>query len=97
MRKVPMWRGKRLCPWRLDQNAVYYVSYMSGLKTNGQIDWQCENMVSKPGQSRFVSKNGKTYLRIVGLVIPWSNIGTQYTWYLDDIAVSAAEFWTCPS
>ena len=74
----------------LDQNAVYYVSYMNGAKIDGQMNWQCENMVSKPGQSRFVSKDGRTYLRIVGLVIPETNIGKEYTWYLDDIAISAA-------
>lgn len=73
----------------LDQNAVYYVSYMSGAKTGGQMNWQCENMISKPGESRFVSKDGRTYLRIVGLVIPWTGIGQEYTWYLDDIAISA--------
>lgn len=73
----------------LDQNLVYYVSYMNGMKTHNQMNWQCQNMVSKPGESRFVSKDGRTYLRIVGLVIPWTGIGQEYTWYLDDIAISA--------
>lgn len=74
----------------LDQNATYYVSFLTGVKMNGDICWEGENMVSSPAKSRFVFSNGKTYMRIVGLQISMQMTGMVNTWYLDDIAISKA-------
>lgn len=74
----------------LDQNATYYVSYLDGAGKGSEICWQSGNMVSSPEKTRFVNKDGKTYMRIVGLEIPESQAGKKTSWYLDDIAISVA-------
>lgn len=73
----------------LDQNATYYVALRYGEKVSGELYWENQNMVSSPGQSRFVSKDGRTYMRIVGLEISALSVGQETIWYLDDIAISA--------
>lgn len=75
---------------KLDQSATYYVSYLDGVGKGSEICWQSGNMISSPQKSRFVNKDGKTYLRIVGLEIPESEAGKSSSWYLDDIAISVA-------
>lgn len=74
----------------LNQNATYYVSFLDGAGTGSEICWMGENMVSSTGQSRFVSRNGRTYMRIVGLEIDPRMVGREQIWYLDDIAISTA-------
>lgn len=73
----------------LDQNATYYVALRYGEKVSGELYWENQNMVSSPGQSRFVNKDGRTYMRIVGLEISALAVGKEMVWYLDDIAISA--------
>lgn len=75
---------------KLDQSATYYVSYLDGAGKGSEICWQSGNMISSPEKTRFVNKDGKTYMRIVGLEIPESQAGTKTSWYLDDIAISVA-------
>ena len=70
----------------LDQNATYYVAYKEGHISDGNIYWEDGNFVSSPDQSRFVNKDGRVYMRIVGLTIPAA--GWEHTLYLDDIAIS---------
>ena len=48
-------------------------------------------MVSSPEKSRFVNKNGRVYMRIVGLQVPMQMAGSVNSWYLDDIAISTAD------
>lgn len=48
-------------------------------------------MVSTPQQSRFVEKDGRTYMRIVGLDISIQSLRQELLWYLDDIAISVAD------
>lgn len=74
----------------LDQNATYYVSFLDGVGTGSEICWKGENMVSSPDNSRFVTRKGRTYMRIVGLDIPSQSVGKKTVWYLDDIAISSA-------
>ncbi len=74
----------------LDQNATYYVSFLNGAGSGSEVCWEGENMVSSPGKSRFVSKDGRTYMRIVGLTIPAQSVGKETIWYLDDIGISSA-------
>lgn len=73
----------------LDQNATYYVAFRSGETVGHEIYWQDQNMVSSPSKSRFVNKDGRTYMRIVGLSIPALSVGRESLWYLDDIAISS--------
>ena len=70
----------------LDQNATYYVAYKEGHISDGNIYWEDGNFVSSPDQSRFANKDGRAYMRIVGLTIPAA--GWEYPLYLDDIAIS---------
>lgn len=74
-----------------DQNAVYYVSFLDGAGTDKEVCWRGKNMVSSPDASRFVSRDGRIYMRIVGLDIPAQSVGKKTTWYLDDIAISSAD------
>jgi uncharacterized protein YjdB len=53
--------------------------------------WEVGNMVSSPGNSRFVSVNNRTYMRIVGLQTDASYMGRAAVLYLDDIAISVAD------
>ena len=76
---------------KLDQNATYYVSFMNGESMGTDVCWSGQNMVSKPGESRFVTVGGRTYMRIVGLQIGVQAIGQKMEWYLDDIAISSAD------
>lgn len=73
----------------LDQNATYYISFLNGTETVAGVYWEEQNMVSSASKSRFVSKNGRTYMRIVGLSIDPRETGKTTVWYLDDIAISA--------
>ena len=75
----------------LNQNATYYVSFLNGAGTASEVCWQGENMVSSPEKTRFVNKDGRTYMRIVGLDIAAQGVGKNTTWYLDDIAISAPD------
>lgn len=75
----------------LDQNATYYVSFLNGAGSGNEVCWTGENMVSSPDKSRFVTRNGRTYMRIVGLEIKPQAAGQKTTWYLDDIAISVAD------
>ncbi|MDD7176752.1 MAG: S8 family serine peptidase [Lachnospiraceae bacterium] len=75
----------------LDQNATYYVSFLDGSGSGSEICWKAENMVSTPQQSRFVEKDGRTYMRIVGLDISIQSLRQELLWYLDDIAISVAD------
>jgi uncharacterized protein YjdB len=74
----------------LDQNATYYVSYLSGEGSGSEMIWQGGNMVSSSYESRFVTVNGRTYMRIVGLQTTQMYIGKASVLYLDDIAISVA-------
>ena len=75
----------------LDQNATYYVGFLEGESSGGEVSWDSETMVSTPQESRFVTVADRTYMRIVGLSINAGVVGTPLTWYLDDIAISAAD------
>ena len=75
----------------LDQNATYYVSFLNGAGTGSEVCWQGENMVSSPEKTRFVNKDGRTYMRIVGLDISAKAVGKESVWYLDDIAISTPD------
>lgn len=75
----------------LDPNATYYVSFRNGQGSGDDILWSDNNMVSSPGKSRFVTGNGRNYLRIVGLDVPAQSTGKDNIWYLDDFAISKAD------
>ena len=75
----------------LDQNATYYVSFLNGVGTGSEICWQGQNMVSSPEKSRFINKDGKTYMRIVGLEIGAQAVRQKTAWYLDEIAISVPD------
>lgn len=75
----------------LNQNATYYVSFLNGAGTASEVCWQGQNMVSSPEKTRFVNKDGRTYMRIVGLDISAQGVGKNTTWYLDDIAISSPD------
>lgn len=74
----------------LDQNATYYVGFMNGDGSGGEISWESQMMLSTPQESRFVTVGDRTYMRIVGLSVGTGATGTPLTWYLDDIAISVA-------
>ncbi len=74
----------------LDPGATYYVSYLDGAGKGSEMCWQAGNMKSTPEESRFVTRDGRTYMRILGLDIPEKEAGRAKDVYLDDIAISAA-------
>lgn len=75
----------------LDQNATYYVGFLNGSGAGGEICWVGQNMVSSPANTRFVNKDGRTYMRIVGLEIAAHALGQDMDLYLDDIAISVPD------
>jgi uncharacterized protein YjdB len=75
----------------LDQNASYYISYLTGSGRENELLWKGNNVVSSPYDSRFVNVNGRTYLRIAGAAPSQENAGRTVELYLDDIAISRAD------
>lgn len=73
----------------LDQQATYYVSFLNGEGKGSEVCWTGQNMVSSPEKTRFLTVNGRTYMRIVGLEIFPQALGQEMIWYLDDIAISS--------
>lgn len=74
----------------LDQQATYYVSYLDGAGKKNEMAWQAGMLSSTSQETRFVNKDGRTYMRIVGLQIDEKARGKAIELYLDDIAISAA-------
>ena len=75
---------------QLDPNATYYVSFLDGAGRGSEMCWQAGNKTSTPQESRFVTVGGRTYMRIIGLDVPQKDAGKKNLFYLDDIAISAA-------
>ena len=75
----------------LDQNSTYYVSFLNGAGSGNEVCWEGQNMVSSMEKTRFVNKDGRTYMRIVGLEINSMAVGQEMDWYLDDIAISVPD------
>lgn len=75
---------------QLDRAATYYVAFSDGAESGSHMDWEAAMMTSTAEKSRFVERDGRTYLRIVGLDIDESQIGRKMYLYLDDLAISVA-------
>lgn len=73
----------------LDTSRTYYIScLMSEDDGEGVPAWETVQKVSSPEESRFVEKDGKTYLALLGI----STKNTKAAnYYFDDFAVSAAD------
>lgn len=73
-----------------DVTASYYVAFLDGADGSAGMLWQAGMMQSTPESSRFVVRDGRTYMRIVGLDVDKSQLRKKTYLYLDDIAISAA-------
>lgn len=74
---------------KLDTSKTYYVSYDMGYKSYNSIAWSHLNKKISPStsSSQFVTFEGRTYLRIVGMAGPFYNYPAIY---IDNPAVSVA-------
>lgn len=69
----------------LNPAKTYYLAYDFGTKVNGVLSWDHYTVTSTP--QHFVTKNGKTYLRLVGLT---GNFRQTSELYFDNLGISKA-------
>ncbi len=75
--------------WNLDTSRTYYVScLMAEHDGSGAPVWETVEKTSTPENSRFITKDGRTYLALIG--ISTKSLKTV-VYYIDNIAVSVAD------
>ena len=75
--------------WNMDTSRTYYVScLMAEHDGSGAPVWETVEKTSTPENSRFITKDGRTYLALIG--ISTKSLKTV-VYYIDNIAVSVAD------
>lgn len=64
---------------------TYYCSSVIGVSGTKGLEWDHSVKISTSGNNRFITKNGRTYLYVIGLGVP-ANSSNDY--FMDDIGIS---------